>query len=210
MTRYSPFNCPKKLVRRYGLGQKILRTRLDGPHRDRNIGMTGEKHDGQGRSELAEAIMAVLVRSIPACAHRGGCSPVHFRSASDPANAGPTDRSRPRNRPSSNDVQSPFGTQHRHRLHAQAPARVSSKALLSSHCRFVSIPYLSRNRRYSSLFGSRYFVTKSPADCCALSGELLLVYPDERHRRTGPVGPVRANSGHWNFSHPKSGCRAVG
>ena len=33
-----PFNCAKKLVRRYGLGQEVLRTRLDGLHRDRNIG----------------------------------------------------------------------------------------------------------------------------------------------------------------------------
>jgi len=57
MTRYSPFNCVKKLVRRYGLGQKILRTRLDGPHRGRNIGIAGEKHDRQGRAELAQATL---------------------------------------------------------------------------------------------------------------------------------------------------------
>jgi hypothetical protein len=43
--------------------------------------------------------------------------------------AGPTNRSRPRNQPFSDDVLSPFGTQHRHRQHAQVPARVSPNAL---------------------------------------------------------------------------------
>src|SRR6266576_874783 len=57
-------------------------------------------------------------------ARRGGCSPAHSRSAIDPTDAEPKHRSRPRNRRVSNDVLSPFGTRHRHRLHAQAPARV--------------------------------------------------------------------------------------
>src|SRR5450631_1225475 len=57
MMRYSPLNCLKKLIRRYGLGQKILRTRLDGPDRGRNIGVTSEKHDRQGRAEFAQATL---------------------------------------------------------------------------------------------------------------------------------------------------------
>ena len=57
MMRYSPLNGVKKVVRRYGLGQKILRARLDGPHRGRNIGITGEKHDRQRRAELAQATL---------------------------------------------------------------------------------------------------------------------------------------------------------
>ncbi len=48
MTSYRPFDCAKKLVRRYGLGQKIFCTRLDSLHRDGDIGMTCQKHDGQG------------------------------------------------------------------------------------------------------------------------------------------------------------------
>ena len=51
----SPARCAKKLLRRYGLGQEILRARLDGPHRGRDIGITGEKHDRQGRAEFAQA-----------------------------------------------------------------------------------------------------------------------------------------------------------
>lgn len=57
MTRYSPFDCAKKLVRRYGLAQKIFGTRPDGPHRGRNIGVTSEKHDRHGRAEFVQAIL---------------------------------------------------------------------------------------------------------------------------------------------------------
>jgi hypothetical protein len=55
MMRDSPFNRVKKVVRRYGLGQEILRTSLDGPHGGQNIGMTGEKNDRQDRAKLAQA-----------------------------------------------------------------------------------------------------------------------------------------------------------
>ena len=35
VVRKSPFNCAKKIVGRYRLGQEVIRTRLDGPHRGR-------------------------------------------------------------------------------------------------------------------------------------------------------------------------------
>ena len=54
MTGYSPVYCGKKLVRRYGLDEEVLRTGLDGPHRGWNIGLTSKKNDGQGRAKLAE------------------------------------------------------------------------------------------------------------------------------------------------------------
>src|SRR4029077_15954741 len=54
MTGYSPVYCGKKLVRRYGLDEEILRTRLDGPHRGWQIELTSKKNDGQGRTKLAE------------------------------------------------------------------------------------------------------------------------------------------------------------
>ncbi len=57
MTRDSPFDCVKKVVRRYGLGQKILGTRPDSLHRGWNIRMTSEKNDGQSRAELAQATL---------------------------------------------------------------------------------------------------------------------------------------------------------
>jgi hypothetical protein len=52
MTRYSPFDSANKLVRRYGLEQKIICARLDGSHRRWKIGMTSKKDDGQGRATL--------------------------------------------------------------------------------------------------------------------------------------------------------------
>jgi hypothetical protein len=52
-----PFNCTKKVVRRYGLGQKVIRTRLDGPHRGRDVGMAGEEYDRQRRTEFAQALL---------------------------------------------------------------------------------------------------------------------------------------------------------
>jgi hypothetical protein len=52
MMRYSPLNCPEKVIRRYGFGQKILRTRLDGPHSGRNIGVASEKQNGERRAEV--------------------------------------------------------------------------------------------------------------------------------------------------------------
>ena len=45
MTRYSPLDCLNKVIRRYWFEQKILSARLDGLHRDSNIGMTREKND---------------------------------------------------------------------------------------------------------------------------------------------------------------------
>jgi hypothetical protein len=57
MMRDSPFNCPKKRIRRYGLGQKIVRTRFNGPHSGRNIGVASEEDDGQGRAKFAKAIL---------------------------------------------------------------------------------------------------------------------------------------------------------
>jgi hypothetical protein len=57
MVGYSPLNCLKELVRRHGLGEKILGTRLDGQHRGRNIRVTNEKHDRQGRTELAQTTL---------------------------------------------------------------------------------------------------------------------------------------------------------
>ena len=99
MTGYSPVYCGKKLVRRYGLDEEILRTRLDGPHRGWQIGLTRKKNDGQGRAKLAEAAPVVLVRSIPASEHRGGRSPIHYRWASFLENSRLTDSSRPRSQP---------------------------------------------------------------------------------------------------------------
>jgi hypothetical protein len=40
MMRNRPLDCPKKIVGSYGLGQKVMRTRLDGPHRGQDVGMT--------------------------------------------------------------------------------------------------------------------------------------------------------------------------
>src|SRR5882757_6272109 len=54
MMRNRSRNCPKKIVRRYGLGQKIIRTRLDGPYRGRNIKVTTEEYDRQRRTEFAQ------------------------------------------------------------------------------------------------------------------------------------------------------------
>src|SRR5712671_6636219 len=54
MMRNRSRNCPKKIVRRYGLGQKIIRTRLDGPYRGRNIEVTTEEYDRQRRTEFAQ------------------------------------------------------------------------------------------------------------------------------------------------------------
>src|SRR5882762_5540951 len=53
MMRNRSRNCPKKIVRRYGLGQKIIRTRLDGPYRGRNIEVTTEEYDRQQPSSLS-------------------------------------------------------------------------------------------------------------------------------------------------------------
>src|SRR5882762_6240681 len=57
MMRNRSRNCPKKIVRRYGLGQKIIRTRLDGPYRGRNIEVTTEEYDGQRRTKFVEALL---------------------------------------------------------------------------------------------------------------------------------------------------------
>jgi len=57
VTRNRPLNCSKKLIGRCGLGQKILRTRLDAPHRGRNIGITSEEYNRQRRSEFAQATL---------------------------------------------------------------------------------------------------------------------------------------------------------
>ena len=83
-----PFNCAKKVVGRYGLGQKVIRTRLDGPHRGRDVGMAGEEYDRQCRTEFAQPRLAAPDRSVPVSARRGECSSGYFRSASDPASAG--------------------------------------------------------------------------------------------------------------------------
>jgi hypothetical protein len=55
MTCKGLFNCAKKVVRCYGLGQKIIRTRFDGSHRGGDIGMPSEEYDRQRRTEFAQA-----------------------------------------------------------------------------------------------------------------------------------------------------------
>ena len=57
VTRNRPLNCLKKFIRRYRLGQKVLRTRLDGPHRGSNVRITSEENDRQRRAEFAQALL---------------------------------------------------------------------------------------------------------------------------------------------------------
>src|SRR5882762_8360213 len=57
MMRNRPRNCLKKVVRCDGLGQKVIRTCLDGAYRGPNVGMAGEEYDRQCRAEFAQALL---------------------------------------------------------------------------------------------------------------------------------------------------------
>ena len=50
MTRNRARNCPKKVVRRYGLGQNVIRTRLDGLDCGPDVKIAGEEYDRQRRT----------------------------------------------------------------------------------------------------------------------------------------------------------------
>ena len=47
MVRESPFNGRNEVAGGDRLDQKVMRTRLDGLHRGRDVGMAGEKYDRQ-------------------------------------------------------------------------------------------------------------------------------------------------------------------
>src|SRR5258707_7557757 len=53
-------NCLRKVVRCDGLGQKVIRTCLDGAYRGPNVGMAGEEYDRQCRAEFAQALLQLL------------------------------------------------------------------------------------------------------------------------------------------------------
>src|SRR5258705_5673162 len=51
---HGPFNCSKKLFRRYRLGEYIFLACLDGPHGSRDVRIASEKHDREGRADFAQ------------------------------------------------------------------------------------------------------------------------------------------------------------
>jgi hypothetical protein len=54
MMRNRPLDCLKKNIRWYRLGQKVIRTRLDGPYRGRDVEMPSEEYDRQCRAEFVQ------------------------------------------------------------------------------------------------------------------------------------------------------------
>ena len=57
MMRNRSLNCLKKFIRWYGLGQKVVCTSLNGPHRSRDIGMPADEYDRQARTEFAQTLL---------------------------------------------------------------------------------------------------------------------------------------------------------
>jgi hypothetical protein len=55
--RHCPLDGTKQLIRRYRLGQEIIRSGLDGLHGGRDVCIACEKHNGERRAEFAQTAL---------------------------------------------------------------------------------------------------------------------------------------------------------